>query len=208
MAVFRWVGCAAVFLGLLKVPGCDIINTWLTVLRKRFQGKMRKARGDNISTNPRWSAGQSGYRKWTDGWKTQRTTYMLVRVSERFHWTLLTEARPGPPLHWVPPASLHLQPDAPGHRETPQLSAQGRPDVHLPRGPEMWLRGLSDQHHWVHHISVEHKHTHMLTTRTGKDTSSSRIITNTIKQWEATFVLEMVDFGAWVCGRGRQINFF
>lgn len=72
-------------------------------------------------------------------------------------WLLLSaETRAGPSFRRVPPASLHLQPDASRHRQASRLSARGRPDVHLPGGREVQLRGLSDQHHWVYHISVAH----------------------------------------------------
>lgn len=64
------------------------------------------------------------------------------------------EAHPGPPFHRVPPASLYLQREPFGHRETPQLPGQRGPELHLPGGPDMCLQRLSDQHHWMHHIRV------------------------------------------------------
>lgn len=128
----------------------------------------------------------------------------LVRLSERFYWPLSAEARPGAPFHWVPPASLHLQPDAPRHRETSRLSAEGRPDVHLHRGPEVWLRGLSDQHHRVHHISVAHKET---TTKGRRTSSSSNIQNSECKRFHYSLGGGWF-FGAQVCGCGRRIPLY
>lgn len=116
-----------------------------------------------------------------------------------FYWLLFAEARRGAPFHWVPPASLHLQPDAPRHRETSQLSAEGRPDVHLHRGPEMRLRGLPDQHHWVYHISLAHKQR----TTKGRHTSSS----SKIKKKQTLSVRGSISLGdGWFWGSGLWIR--
>lgn len=81
--------------------------------------------------------------------------------TQRWRWNctwkplfVFPEAHPGPPFHRVPPASLYLQREPFGHRETPQLPGQRGPELHLPGGPDMCLQRLSDQHHWMHHIRV------------------------------------------------------
>lgn len=65
------------------------------------------------------------------------------------------EARPGPPPHRVPPAGLHLQPDARGLRAAARLRGGRGPLVPLPGGAALRLRRLRDQQHRVRHVGVK-----------------------------------------------------
>lgn len=67
---------------------------------------------------------------------------------------LSPEARRGASLHRVPPAGLHLQRDPAGHRQTAPLPVQRGPDLHLPCGPEVRLRRVSDQHHGMFNLRL------------------------------------------------------
>lgn len=67
---------------------------------------------------------------------------------------MFPEAHPGPPVHRVPPARLHLQREPPGHRETPQLPGQRGAQLHLPGGADVRLQRVSDQHHRMHHVRL------------------------------------------------------
>lgn len=67
---------------------------------------------------------------------------------------IFPEAGHGPSLHWVLPARLYLQRDPSSLCETAQLLANRRLHLHLPRGPEMWLWCLPDQHHWMYNICL------------------------------------------------------